>query len=104
MARSAIAGRWVGLFSVWKPRAIGRTSEVRTSAFFDPTVTESSKVNGLGLFTGQIGYAWGPALLYFKGGAAVAGEHIFLPERHFNGTRSRVVRLDPLGWLGRRRI
>ena len=27
-----------------------------------------------GLFTGQVGYAWNTALLYFKGGAAVVGD------------------------------
>lgn len=30
-----------------------------------------SKTNGIGLFTGQIGWAWDAALLYVKGGAAV---------------------------------
>jgi outer membrane immunogenic protein len=30
-----------------------------------------TKTDGIGLFTGQIGYAWDAALLYVKGGAAV---------------------------------
>ena len=34
--------------------------------------TNRSKIDGLGLFTGQVGYAWKNALLYVKGGAAVA--------------------------------
>jgi outer membrane immunogenic protein len=38
---------------------------------FDPTFTTRTKVEGLGLFTGQIGYAWNAGLLYVKGGAAV---------------------------------
>jgi opacity protein-like surface antigen len=29
------------------------------------------KTDGIGLFTGQIGYAWNASLFYFKGGAAV---------------------------------
>ncbi len=29
------------------------------------------KTDGIGLFTGQIGYTWGPGLLYVKGGGAV---------------------------------
>jgi outer membrane immunogenic protein len=33
--------------------------------------TNSTKIDGLGLFTGQIGYAWDRALFYVKGGAAV---------------------------------
>jgi outer membrane immunogenic protein len=34
-----------------------------------------SKVTSVGLFTGQIGYAWGPALLYVKGGGAWANNN-----------------------------
>jgi outer membrane immunogenic protein len=33
--------------------------------------TNQTKVDALGLFTGQIGYAWNNTLLYVKGGAAV---------------------------------
>jgi len=32
-----------------------------------------TQLNGIGLFTGQIGYAWNAALLYVKGGAGVTG-------------------------------
>jgi outer membrane immunogenic protein len=42
---------------------------------FDPTLTDRVKVGGLGLFTGQIGYAWNAALLYLKGGAAVTSNN-----------------------------
>jgi outer membrane immunogenic protein len=38
------------------------------------TDTWRTQVNGLGLFTGQVGYAWNAALLYVKGGAAVASQ------------------------------
>jgi outer membrane immunogenic protein len=37
----------------------------------NPLFTTSVKTDGIGLFTGQIGWAWNAALLYFKGGAAV---------------------------------
>ena len=30
-----------------------------------------TKTDGIGLFTGQIGYAWNASLFYVKGGAAV---------------------------------
>jgi outer membrane immunogenic protein len=43
--------------------------------------TFNARVRALGLFTGQVGYAWNNALLYVKGGAAVADdryEHRFL--------------------------
>jgi outer membrane immunogenic protein len=33
--------------------------------------TNQTKVDAIGLFTGQIGYSWNNALLYLKGGAAV---------------------------------
>lgn len=36
-----------------------------------PTVTNRSRIDALGLFTGRIGMAWDSALLYAKGGAAV---------------------------------
>jgi outer membrane immunogenic protein len=37
-------------------------------------VTDQSKINALGFFTGQVGYAWNNVLWYIKGGAAVAGD------------------------------
>ena len=36
-----------------------------------PGLSNSSKLDAFGLFTGQIGYAWNNVLLYAKGGAAV---------------------------------
>lgn len=42
----------------------------------NPLLIDSSKVTGLGLFTGQIGYAWNAALLYVKGGAAVTSNNL----------------------------
>ena len=34
-------------------------------------ISNRSTIDGLGLFTGQVGYSWNNALLYVKGGAAV---------------------------------
>ena len=45
-------------------------SHTRVS-LLDPTLSLRTKTDGIGLFTGQIGYAWNQALLYVKGGAAV---------------------------------
>jgi outer membrane immunogenic protein len=40
-----------------------------------PALTDRTRVNGFGLFTGQVGYSWNPAFLaYVKGGAAVVGD------------------------------
>ncbi|MGL9622379.1 outer membrane beta-barrel protein [Bradyrhizobium sp. U531] len=36
-----------------------------------PAVTNRTRIDAFGLFTGQVGYAWNNALLYVKGGAAV---------------------------------
>ena len=49
----------------WADLSNTRTSLIR------PAFMTRTKVDGLGLFTGQIGYAWNAALLYLKGGAAV---------------------------------
>jgi outer membrane immunogenic protein len=53
----------------------GDWANIRASrvSVFDPAFTTRAKVDGIGLITGQIGYAWNAALLYFKGGAAVTG-------------------------------
>ncbi len=72
-ARSATAGNYptITLFSVWKLRAIGPISTGRASAFWIPTLTFGTKLDGLGLFTGQFGFALDTWLWYVKGGAAV---------------------------------
>jgi outer membrane immunogenic protein len=53
-------GDWAGLTGTQPSAFIGFTNQTRVNAF--------------GLFTGQVGYAWNNALLYVKGGAAVAGD------------------------------
>jgi outer membrane immunogenic protein len=40
-------------------------------SLIDPTFSTRARTDGIGLFTGQIGYAWNAALFYVKGGAAV---------------------------------
>jgi outer membrane immunogenic protein len=37
-------------------------------------LTNNSKIDALGLFTGQVGYAWNNVLWYVKGGAAVTND------------------------------
>jgi outer membrane immunogenic protein len=44
------------------------------SQFFGPGTTNQTKVNALGLLTGQVGYAFSSVLLYVKGGAAVTAD------------------------------
>jgi len=45
-------------------------SSTRTS-IINAAFSTRTKTDGLGLFTGQIGYSWNATLLYLKGGAAV---------------------------------
>ena len=44
------------------------------SQFFGPAVTNQTKMDAFGLFTGQVGYAWNNVLWYVKGGAAVTDD------------------------------
>ena len=47
-------------------------SNTRVS-LINPLFSTRTKTDGIGLITGQVGYAWNAALVYFKGGAAVTG-------------------------------
>ena len=39
-----------------------------------PATSARARIDGIGLFTGRVGYAWNNVLLYVKGGAAVASD------------------------------
>jgi outer membrane immunogenic protein len=43
-------------------------------SLINPANVNRSRMDAFGLFTGQAGYAWNTALLYFKGGAAVVAD------------------------------
>jgi outer membrane immunogenic protein len=43
-------------------------------SLFLPGTTNQTRVNGFGLFTGQVGYAWNNVLWYVKGGGAVVAD------------------------------
>ena len=62
-------------------------SRTRLSPFFDSRfpdfpgfVSTRTSTDGIGLFTGQIGYAWNQALFYVKGGAAVTSNRFSILE------------------------
>jgi outer membrane immunogenic protein len=80
--------RWQGGPVVFGLEAQGDWASLRSShvSLNNPLLTDSSKVTGLGLFTGQIGYAWNAALLYVKGGAAT--------------TRNSLLQATTLGGIG----
>ncbi len=69
--------RWQTGPAVFGVEAQGDWASLRSSqvSIFNPALTDRAKVDGFGLFTGQIGYAWNAALLYLKGGAAVTSNH-----------------------------
>ena len=50
---------------------MGGSQQHPHTSLINPAFSTRAKVDGIGLFTGQIGYAWNAALLYLKGGAAV---------------------------------
>jgi outer membrane immunogenic protein len=64
------AGTWV--FGLEGQGDWADLSSTRVS-IFRPAFSTRTKTDGIGLFTGQIGWAWNTALFYVKGGAAVTG-------------------------------
>jgi outer membrane immunogenic protein len=72
--------RWQGGPLVFGLEAQGDWANIRNSrvSLQNPANTFKSTLNGLGLFTGQIGYAANEVLLYVKGGAAVGSQNFGL--------------------------
>ena len=68
-----IGYRWQASQWVFGVEAQGDWADLSSQrvSLFDPTLSLRTKTDGIGLFTGQVGYAWNAALLYVKGGAAV---------------------------------
>ena len=65
--------RWQAGQFVFGLEAQGDWADISSShvSLINPLFTTGVKTDAIGLFTGQIGYAWNAALLYLKGGAAV---------------------------------
>ena len=68
-----IGYRWQANQFVFGLEAQGDWADLHGSrvSIFNPAFTLGTKTDGIGLFTGQLGYAWNNVLLYVKGGAAV---------------------------------
>jgi len=68
--------RWQMASWVFGLEAQGDWASLRGSAQSTllPAITGQAKIDGFGLFTGQVGYAWNNVLLYVKGGAAVVDD------------------------------
>jgi outer membrane immunogenic protein len=67
------ASQWV--FGIEAQGDWADLSNTRTS-LFAPAFSTRIKTDGIGLFTGQIGYAWNASLFYLKGGAAVTSTRL----------------------------
>jgi outer membrane immunogenic protein len=75
-----IGYRWQSSQFVFGLEGQGDWANLRDTrvSILNPAFSTETRVNGIGLFTGQIGYAWNAALLYLKGGAAVTGNSAFI--------------------------
>ena len=73
-----IGYRWQASQFVFGVEAQGDWADLHGTrvSTINPLFNTSSRVDALGLFTGQIGYAWNNALFYVKGGAATARSFI----------------------------
>jgi outer membrane immunogenic protein len=78
LAGGQIGYRWQASSWVFGLEAQGDWANLRgtnlSSPLAIPGATNRSKIDALGLFTGQVGYAWSNVLWYVKGGAAVADD------------------------------
>jgi outer membrane immunogenic protein len=69
--------RWQSAAWVFGVEAQGNWADFKgsnTSLYFGAVGINRTKVDAVGLFTGQIGYSWNNLLLYVKGGAAVTSD------------------------------
>jgi outer membrane immunogenic protein len=71
-----IGYRWQTAGWVFGIEAQGDWADLKGSnvSLFIPAWTNNSRIEALGLFTGQVGYAWNNVLWYVKGGAAVTDD------------------------------
>jgi outer membrane immunogenic protein len=72
-----IGYRWQANQFVFGLEAQGDWADLKSTraSVFNPTLSTQVKTDGIGLFTGQLGWAWNAALLYVKGGAAVTSNN-----------------------------
>ena len=73
MVGGQLGYRWQTGAWVFGVEAQGDWADFKGSniSLFAPAVTNQTKLDAFGLFTGQVGYAWNNVLWYVKGGAAV---------------------------------
>jgi len=73
LAGGQIGYRWQASQWVFGLEAQGDWADLSNQriSLLNPLLSTRTQTDGIGLFTGQIGYAWNAALFYVKGGAAV---------------------------------
>ena len=74
LAGGQIGYRWQSASWVFGVEAQGDWADLKGSSASATAIipfNNQTKIDAIGLFTGQVGYAWNTVLLYVKGGAAV---------------------------------
>ncbi len=76
MVGGQLGYRWQSASWVFGVEAQGDWADFKGSnaSLFFPGITNQTKMDAFGLFTGQVGYAWNNVLWYVKGGAAVVDD------------------------------
>ena len=85
LAGGQIGYRWQASQWVFGVEAQGDWADLSNQriSLFDPFFSTRTQTDAIGLFTGQIGYAWNAALLYVKVGAAVTSNRFSILENVF---------------------
>lgn len=99
LAGGQIGYRWQTNQFVFGLEAQGDWADIKNTrvSLFDPTISTTAKTDAIGLFTGQLGWAWNSALVYVKGGAAVTSNRLTIFD---NITGIGLVAADSTRWGG----
>lgn len=99
VAGGQIGYRWQTNQFVFGLEAQGDWADIKNTrvSLFNPTLSTTAKTDAIGLFTGQLGWAWNSALLYVKGGAAVTSNRLTIFD---NTTGIGLVSADSTRWGG----
>ena len=94
-----IGYRWQSNQFVFGLEAQGDWADLSNAhvSLLNPTLSTRVKTDGIGLFTGQVGWAWNAALLYVKGGAAVTSNRFDIFD---NATGLGLVTASATRWGG----
>jgi outer membrane immunogenic protein len=99
VAGGQIGYRWQSGYWVYGVEAQGDWADLSNTrvSLFAPAFSTRTKTDGIGLFTGQIGYAWNATLLYVKGGGAVTSNRFSILD---TPTGTELAALSSTRWGG----